>query len=309
MAVNTHKTEMPSLHVKAYAFLTLAAFLYAGNVIVGRLVSFQIPPGALAVIRSALGLIVLAPIARYQLVYGPKPDKRDLLRLVIMGFWGIAVAYLLFLVGIQYSPANNAAIIIATNPAVTNLLLAIGWHIKPTKGRILGIATSFLGLLLVFSQGSLMHLLALRLSPSDLLLLSNVASVALFNILGQNIMAKFSPLVTTVYTLFFGTIFLIPYGVWDAVHGVWHLSWQMWASTLYMGVVVTGFAIFVNFIGISMIGSSKAAIFSNLNPIFTILLSVMILNEQLMPYHWLGMLLVLGGITLSVSNKDQKKPG
>ncbi|WP_206811061.1 DMT family transporter [Paradesulfitobacterium ferrireducens] len=303
MHLSLSNSKISSFHIKAYAFLALAAFLYAGNVIVGRLISFQIPPGALAVLRSALGLIVLVPLAWNQLVHGPRPDKLDLLRLANMGFWGIAAAYSLFLVGIQYSPANNAAIIIATNPAITNLLLAIGWHVKPTKGRVLGIATSFLGLLLVFSQGSLSHLLALKLSPSDLLLLANITSVALFNIFAQDIMVKFSPLVTTVYSLFFGTIFLIPYGVWDAIHGVWHLSWHMWASAFYMGVVVTGFAIFVNFIGISMVGSGKAAIFSNLNPIFTILLSVAILNEQLMPYHWIGMLLVLAGIYLSVSTK------
>ena len=142
------------------------------------------------------------------------------------------------------------------------------------------------------------RLLSLNLSPSDLVMLINVLAVSLFTILGQGVMAKFSPLVTSVYSLLFGTIFLLPYGLWQMFHSSWHLSGTTMFVLLYMGCFVTGIAVLLNFEGISRLGSGKAAIFGNLAPVFGILLACLFLGERLAYYHWVGFTLVLIGIGL-----------
>lgn len=286
------------LKIGGYIILLLSSLLYGGNVVAARFISGDIPPVALAVLRGLFGLLVLFPLARRSLRQNPTPSRQDLYRFALMGFLGITVAYVSFLWSIQYSSATIVSIIFATTPAITITLLALGWGIIPSKSRVFGIVLSFLGLLVVIAQGSFSRLISLNLSPSDLVMLINVLAVSLFTILGQGVMLKFSPLVTSVYSLLFGTVFLLPYGIWETFHRSWHFTGTSMLVLLYMGCVVTGIAVLLNFEGISRLGSGKAAIFGNLAPVFGIILAYIFLGERLSLYHWIGFTLVLVGIGL-----------
>jgi drug/metabolite transporter (DMT)-like permease len=288
--------QTKDLKIGGYIVLLLSSLLYGGNVVAGRLISGDIPPVALAVLRGLFGLLVLFPLARRSLRQSPTPSRQDIYLFALLGFLGITVAYVTFLWSIQYSSATNVAIIFASTPAITITLLALGWGIIPSKLRVFGIALSFAGLLVVIAQWSATRLLSFNLSPSDLIMLLNVLAISLFRILGQGVIAKFSPLVTSVYALLFGTIFLLPYGIWEMFHRSWHFTGTSMLVLLYMGCVVTGIAVLLNFEGISRLGSGKAAILGNLAPVFSILLAYIFLGERLALYHWIGFTLVLVGI-------------
>lgn len=305
--IEQSKFQTKDLKIGGYIVLLFSSLLFGGNTIAGRLIAGDIPPVALAALRGVLGLLVLFPLARRSLRQSPKPNRQDLYRFALLGFLGITVAYVVFLWSIQYSTATNVSIILAITPAVTIALLAIGWGIIPSKLRVFGIVLSFLGLLVVITQGSFTRLLSLDLSPSDLVLLINVLAIALFTILGQGVMAKFSPIVTSLYTLLFGTIFLCPYGIWEMFHKVWHFTGTSMLVLLYMGCVVTGIAILLNFEGISRLGSGKAAILGNMAPVFGILLAYIFLGERLSLYHWVGFTLVLAGIVLCLWPRSTNK--
>lgn len=285
-----------NLKFGGYIVLLLSSFLYGGNVVAARLIIGDIPPIALAVLRGLFGLIVLFPLARRSLRQSPTPNRQDLYRFALMGFLGITVAYATFLWSIQYSSATNVSIIFASTPAITITILALGWRIIPSKLRVLGIALSFVGLLIVIAQGSFTRLLSFNLSSSDLVMLLNVLSISFFTIIGQGVMAKFPPLVTSVYSLVFGTIFLLPYGIWEMFHRSWHVTSTSFFVLVYMGCFVTGMAVLLNFEGINRLGSGRAAIFGNLAPVFGILLAYIFLGERLSSYHWVGFAFVLVGI-------------
>lgn len=296
--IDESKFRTKDLNVGGYIILLFSSLLFGGNVVAARLIAGDIPPMAMAVLRGILGLSVLFPLARRSLRQSSTPSRRDLCLFALMGFLGITVSYAAFLWSIQYSSATIVSIIFATTPAMTITLLALGWGVIPSKLRVLGITLSFLGLLVVIAQGSFTRLLALNLSPSDLVMLLNVLGVSIFSIIGQGVMTKFSPLVTSVYSLFFGTIFLLPYGIWEMVYKSWHFTGTSMITLLYMGCIVTGIAVLLNFEGISRLGSGKAVIFSNLSPVFGILLAYFFLGERLAIYHWVGFTLVIFGIGL-----------
>ena len=303
------KPTIQTEHLKfgGYIVLLLSSLLYGGTVVAARVISGDIPPAALSMLRGLFGLLVLFPLARRSLRQSPMPTRQDLYRFALMGFLGIAIGYVTFLWAIQYSSATNASIIAATTPAITITLLALGWGIIPSKLRVFGIALSFSGLLVIITHGSIARLLSLSLSPSDLVLLLNVLAVSLFTILGQGVMAKFPPIVTSVYSLLFGTIFLLPYGIWEMFHRSWHFNNTSMLVLLYMGCVVTGIATLLNFEGISRLGSGKAAILGNLAPVFGILLAYIFLGERLSLYHWSGFTLVFVGIGLCLFPRYLRK--
>ncbi|TGE36156.1 DMT family transporter [Desulfosporosinus fructosivorans] len=293
-----------STHFKAYFLLIISALIYGGNVIAGRLIAGHVPPLTLSAIRVLLALVILLPLAWPQIKNAPKPNKLELLQLIIISVLGITIPYVSLLLGLQHTTGTNASVIFATLPAVTNTLLFLFFKQKPSTYQTLGMITSFLGLLIVFTQGSLLHLLTFNLGIGESYLFLNVLSIGFFNLLGQKIMKKFSSLVTCVYALIFAAFMLIPMGAWQLRSTEWHVSTSEWLIILYMGFLAAGVAFFLNLYGINKIGSGKACVFNNMQHVFT--LSVTILKESLALYHWIGFVLVIFGVVLSLSKSAQK---
>lgn len=293
---------------KAYFLLLISSLIYGGNVIAGRLIAGDVPPLALSASRAVLALFILLPLAWPQMKKAPRPSRTELLQLIVISVLGITIPYNTLLLGLQRTSGTNASIIFATLPAVTNLLLFLIYKTRPSKFQVFGLITSFLGLLIVFTQGALFHLLGFKLGIGEFYLFINVLSIGLFNILGQNIMKKFSSLVTSVYALIFAAIMLIPMGAWQLKTSQWHLPWSGWLILFYMSFLAAGIAFFLNLYGIDKIGSGQATILNNMQHVFSITLSVIILNEALAVYHWIGFTLVIFGVILSLSKSTEKNP-
>ncbi|MDP4159255.1 MAG: DMT family transporter [Bacillota bacterium] len=292
---------------KAYFLVLLSSLIYGGNVIAGRLIAGHVPPFTLSAIRVVLGLIILFPLAWPQMKNAPRPNRTEWLQLVIISILGISIPYVALLMGLQQTTGTNASVVFATLPAVTNTLIFFLYKLKPTKFQTVGMITSFLGLMIVFTQGSLLHLITFKVGIGESYLFLNVLSIGLFNLLGQNIMKKFSSLVTSVYALFFAAIILIPMGAWQLRTSGWNVSWSEWCIIFYMGFMAAGVAFFLNLYGVNKIGSAKTSILNNMQHVFSIALSIIILNESLAPYHWIGFFLVISGVILSLSNSLRKE--
>lgn len=300
------KSDHPT-QFKAYFFVLLSSLIYGGNVIAGRLIAGNVPPLTLSAIRVIFGLIILFPLAWPQMKTAPRPNKIEWLKLIIISILGIVIPYISLLLGLQQTTGTNASVVFATLPAVTNTLIFLLYKSKPTKLQALGMITSFLGLMIVFTQGSLLHLLTFKVGVGELYLFLNVLSIGLFNLLGQSIMNKFSSLVTSVYALIFAAIILTPMGTWQLKTSGWNVSWSEWLIIFYMGFMAAGVAFFLNLYGINKIGSAKTSILSNMQHVFSITLSIIILKESLATYHWFGFFLVISGVVLSLSNSLRKK--
>lgn len=282
-----------------YLAVSLGSLLYGGNVVVARILASQFPPLALASLRSILGLLVLIPFA-WRLGRKARPRRSDIPYLAFLGLLGVSFAYGTFAWSMRSSMAVNAAIIFATFPAVTIAVLAVFWHVKPLPSQLLGMGIAFAGLVLVAVQGSWQRLLTLTFQPSDIILFANVIAFTFFNILGQRFMERYSPLVTGTYCLFFGSLWLLPFGIKEILTLGWTLSWEGWLLLLYMGMIVSGLGLLLNLEAVSRIGSSAVSMINNLTPVFAVGLAALLLREPLYLYHWAGFTLVLGGVGLSL---------
>ncbi|MDI9687603.1 DMT family transporter, partial [Burkholderia cenocepacia] len=77
------------------------------------------------------------------------------------------------------------------------------------------------------------------------------------------------------------------------------LTWQAVASMLYLGAVGTVIAFVWYSQGIRLLGPARAAVFTNLVPVFGVLLSVVLLGEPLSPSMLAGGALVIAGVALT----------
>ncbi len=69
-----------------------------------------------------------------------------------------------------------------------------------------------------------------------------------------------------------------------------------WLPVVYYGIVVTVIAFILWFRGISKVPASTAAVFTGVWPVSAVLLSYIILKEQFVVSHLLGIVCVLLGI-------------
>jgi drug/metabolite transporter (DMT)-like permease len=74
------------------------------------------------------------------------------------------------------------------------------------------------------------------------------------------------------------------------------VPWKVWGALAYLGIVGTVVAFVWYYDGIRRIGPTRTSIFNNLVPVFAVLFSVLILQEQVSWYTWLGGAMVIGGV-------------
>ncbi len=95
----------------AYLVLLLANVLYGTSYVATRVTLEHVPPATLAFLRLVIGALVLLVLAR-RAPSGPALTRGDRWRIVWMGVFGFAAAFVLANWGIAASTATNAALLL-----------------------------------------------------------------------------------------------------------------------------------------------------------------------------------------------------
>jgi len=111
---------------------------------------------------------------------------------------------------------------------------------------------------------------------------------------------KFPALFLTAAQAFMGVIFFFPLAVVEYIQTpTMTLSLETFGWICYLGVVVTlgGYGMFN--LALSRIEASKASVFVNLIPVFTVLLAYLFLGEVLSQTEMMASFVIFGGIIIS----------
>lgn len=68
---------------------------------------------------------------------------------------------------------------------------------------------------------------------------------------------------------------------------------------MYAGLLASIIAPWCWMMGIEHLGADKSAIFMNLMPAVTAILASVLLNEQLTVFHYIGMVMIIGGVVMA----------
>lgn len=100
-------------------------------------------------------------------------------------------------------------------------------------------------------------------------------------------------------TFAMGAAMLFPIYLWELS---WaeplKLSWQVGGSILYVAVFPSILAYLCWNRGIERIGANRAGLYINFTPVFASVLAVLLLNESLFLFHFIGVALIIGGMIL-----------
>ena len=285
--------------VRAYFALTVAAFSFATNWIVGRGLAEDVPPSAVAFWRWSFALLLLAPVA-----IGPLWRDRAIIAahwriLVFLGVMGAGVFQVLVYWGLRYTTATNGALLNAALPILIAVFSAVLFRQRLAMRMVAGIGISIVGVVLLIVRGDWNTLARLDFNIGDLLVFAAIAIWAIYSI-----GLKWRPKALSERG-FLGAIFVIGVVSTGMCAGVeWlagyrgHYTPLNWLRLAWLGLFPSLIAYVCWNYGVARIGAARAGVFSHLIPVFAALLAITLLGERLHLYHLVGFALVLGGIVL-----------
>lgn len=284
--------------------LTLPPIMWAGNAVVGRMVSGLVPPITLNFLRWALAFLILLPLAGW--VLGPASGLwTHWRRFTVLGLLGVGCYNALQYLALKTSSPLNVTLMASSIPV---WMVLVGWlwfGQRITYRQLAGIVLSVAGVVLVLCRGQLAVLTRFHLVPGDLFMLVAAFAWAIYSWLltrspepsrWRNNWSAFL-LAQVTFGLFWSGIFAA--GEWASTdaHIVW--GWPLAAALLYVGFGPAVLAYCSWGLGVQRVGPNIAGFFSNLAPLFAALMSAAFLGEPPQPYHAVAFVLIVSGIVVA----------
>lgn len=272
--------------------LAVAAFVIAGSLwgaafLFSKLAFTELPVSHVALYRFTIATLVLMPVAIVRRIW---PRKADIPQFLLAGFLIVPMTFLLQYTGLALTTASSASLIIGTLPPL--LALAAMWFggEKLSLRGWLAIGVSTLGVVMLVGLPDARH----NWLGDGLVFLSMIVVVA-WVLLSKPLIKKYTALVATAYLLLFGTLTLLPISlIWDGWPQL-RMSSSVIASLLVLGLACSAITFALWNWGITYVSTSRAGIYTNLEPVVGVLLSVLFLRESLRPGTIVGGLLIISG--------------
>jgi drug/metabolite transporter (DMT)-like permease len=208
------------------------------------------------------------------------------------------------LFGVKYAAASDDSLVIGVGPVLIAILASFVLNEPLTRTKVLGLLSglSGIGVISLLSPNTNVPNRLLGVT----LVFGGAAAYALYTVLLRRFVsanrasyAEMAPssLSILAWISLFGWIFMIPFSVLEAP---WTYTWTTtsWSGILYLALLSTVVGYFFYVEGVSKIGASRAAIFSNLVPVFGVISSILLLGEKASPWHGVSLLLILAGVVL-----------
>jgi len=298
---------MRSRFLLVYGLLVFASLSWAGSFVAVRVIYEEIPPIMLGFLR----FVIATPVMFLLLVLTKKKfflSKQKLPSLIVLGLTGVTLLYIFQFTGVSLTTASTGGVLINTNVLFISLFSALFLHERFTWIKSGGILLSFTGVIFVMlsqisSQGIVFD--ASFLFGSILVILSAICW-AVYSIVGKHMLKKDDPLVVNANAFLIGTVLFLPIVATDVETAVSTLSFKGFLAVLYLGLFCSVFAYIAWYYALSMQEAAESAVFLNLIPLFTILLSLFI-GEYPTPIFLVGAALIISGVFI-VQKAKRTKP-
>ncbi|WP_341503654.1 DMT family transporter [Gallaecimonas sp. GXIMD4217] len=281
--------------------LILAMALWASSFIALKLAFVEIPPMWVICLRMWIALAILACCWRW--LGKAHYRKGDWKLLAAMSVAEPCLYFMLEAKALLYTSASQAGMITSMIPVLT----AVGAYFafkERLQGRALtGLAIALVGAVWLSLAGE-----ADEHAPNpwlgNFLEFLAMLCATCYSLALKHLSSRYSALWLTALQALVGALFFLPLA-WQAPLPE-QISWPAMAAVFYLGAFVTLGAYGLYNYAISKVPLSRAAVFTNLIPVFTALMAMAVLGERLNAAQMAASVLVLGGVWLSQQKPTQQ---
>ena len=283
----------------AYAKVTFAVVVWGASFIATKLALREVSPVVVIWLRFGIGVLILGGFAAQRKEFA-LPAKKEIGYFALIGFLGITFHQWLQVTGLVTAKATTTAWIITTVPIFIALLGRVMLNERLGWDRITGILIATIGVVLVISHGDIRSVLSGQIGTTgDLLVLISAANWAVFSVLSRKALRVHPATQMMLFVMGFGWLFAT---VWlisvNHLSEIAQLSLRGWGSLLFLGVVCTGFAYVFWYDALKELNASQVGSFLYLEPLVTVVVAAMLLDESLYLAALLGGALIVAGVWL-----------
>ncbi len=270
--------------------------VWAGNnVLTKSALDEAISPSVYVVLRLSIVAVLLVAllIVRKQSF---QVDRADIGRFILAGVSGYAAYNMLFVFGLARSSAFSAAILIATAPVIT-LLLAAAFRIERVRrSQWIGVGIAFAGVVIFVGE----KVVAGQPAGGDALNLMAAVCFAVYGLTTQNLVRTYGAQVTTAWSVIVGLIAVMPLTVPALFSENWEaLRWRGWIAVLYAAVLSMLVAYTLWSWAIGRRGAGHTVPFLFLIPVFTGIMAVVFLGDDIGRFQLIGAGFALTGVGIA----------
>jgi drug/metabolite transporter (DMT)-like permease len=221
----------------------------------------------------------------------------DLPRYAALSFTGYGAASICFFFALQHITASVATVLLYAYPAIVAMIEAVLDRRRIPLSRLGAIGLAFAGCAL--AAGILDGAVVVD-TLGVVLALGAALAYALFTVLSDRLVGDRSRLVLMAYTFALSAIGVSVVAVLageSLVPAAWPV--RLWVILGLIVLFPTYAAVMLFLRGVRELGASQAALVSTMEPVFTVVLAVLVLGERLTFAQTIGATMVVGGIALA----------
>ncbi|MCD7036530.1 DMT family transporter [Metabacillus sp. GX 13764] len=227
-----------------------------------------------------------------------KPTLQEIKFIVFGGLLNVVGHHYFLSTGLAKTTAANGGLILGLGPVLTAIFSIIFLNKKLTPLKLAGFLLGFAGVTFTVLAGG-KGITSINIGDLDIFICI-ISQAASFMIVSKA--AKImDPRLLTGYMLIFGSFILFGLGLWTEPGGLASMatgSLTVWACFFASAVFATAVGHMTYNSVIGKAGAAEASIFMNLNTFFALLGSALLLGEKILPAHFIGLLLIIGGVLL-----------
>lgn len=290
-----------------YVYAVLAVFFWSFNVIVAKYFVDTFTPWQISFYRWFFASVILFPFVVKEIYKNGDIYFKYWKKVLLYSLFGIILMNTFSYVAAQTISAVEMSLIGVMGPVFIVILSRIFLKIKVSKLQIIGIALSFLGVVVIILHG---HILKANLTfkIGDLWMLMLALSFGIYSVLMTKKPKEFSQTGLLSMMIFVGTIFILPLFIWQTIHSPVCDKWDMLTvgTLVYMGLFNSVISYLCWNLSIEKIGSLKSSVIYYLMPVFSSIEAYFLLGEEIYSSQIYGGMLVLLGIYLT-NRKSKSK--
>ena len=300
------------MHVSALTafYLTTAALMWAGNAIVGKILVQSSSPVLLNTIRWGVTALILLPFA-WRVFGSTSPLWQSSKRFALLSLLGVGSYNVLLYLALKSSTPINVTLIGASMPIWAIVIGALFYKEQPNIKQIIGAVISLIGVTVVIVRGELERLIEIEFVAGDLLMVLATILWGAYSWMLSH--PKESTERTWPWSYFllaqvgFGFCWSLGFAVteWQLQYSYFTWSWPTVFMIIYVIIGPSLIAYRCWGLGVSGAGATVATFFTNLIPLFTAILSTLLLQKPPELFQGVAFALILAGIYLSIQKKKR----
>ena len=286
-----------------YAKLVLCSLFWGGTFIAGRMTAGSMPHMTIAFGRFFVAAILLLIVA-YRLEGGlPKLSRQQFFSTLALGLTGIAIYNIFFLAALERMPAGKTALLVSMSPILTAITVSIILKERLGVCRWGGLILAFIGVITIVTQGDILHATRGIISAfgwGELFMMTAVVSWVAYTVISRFALRGLSPIAATTYATLFGAAVLAVGAAFELPELTpAMLTWKNAGAIFYLGSFGSALAFIWFSEGVKKIGPARTVVFTNLVPVFGLLLGYLVLSEPILISMVVGGAIVIAGVALT----------